>query len=571
MNYRILFIILSFLSVTLHAQKSIDTAYFDNPIKHELILAGSFGELRSSHFHAGIDIKPSSKDGGDSLFVAAEGYISRIKIQTGGYGRSLYVDHPNGFTTVYAHMMSFNDSIEAYIQKIQLSSQSYEVDIYPQKEKFVVPRKSYLGKLGNTGRSYGAHLHFEIRNTKSETPINPALFGIKPKDTKAPNVASISVHGLTKDYQETYHQTYPTKLLKNGLYTINNGKITVPAWRIGVLVEGWDQMNGATNKNGIYSTSMYVDDTLTYKVTLDSVKWDETAYIVSHVDYADREENNRTSIRCYQLPGNKLSIYDTLYREEIFPIYQSIPRKIKIESDDIDGNQTVVSFEAIRDTSSYDIPSNSFEFFAPFNEKIETNIGSSFIYIPPYSLDRDLYFQYSEEQEDGIKKYHIHKDVRPLMQDISVSIPLNDSLDSMFLEQLCVVSQGNNGLKTYGGQVYLDRILFQTGNFGTYYLHIDTIPPSIKNLNSSFILQNADFLSFKVKDDLDHAGQAKECKIDCYIDGQWAISPYKVLDNILTIPMNSVAIGKHNLMIVAIDDRGNKAESTFLFEKVASN
>ena len=168
-----LFLYSFLVGLSLSGQTMLDTMYFDSPIKHDVVLAGSFGELRTSHFHAGLDIKPSKFNiSGDSLFVAAPGYISRIKIQNGGYGRVLYVDHPNGYTSVYAHMMEFKDSIEQYIQKMQLASQSYEIDIYPQKGKISLPRGAFIGLLGNSGRSYGAHLHFELRNTDDRRLIN---------------------------------------------------------------------------------------------------------------------------------------------------------------------------------------------------------------------------------------------------------------------------------------------------------------------------------------------------------------------------------------------------------------
>lgn len=551
METSIKFCLLSIIiCLRLDAQVLLDTTYFDTPIKHEIILAGSFGELRASHFHAGLDIKPSKfNKSGDSLFVAAPGYISRIKIQTGGYGRVLYVDHPNGYTSVYAHMLKFQDSIEQYIQKLQSQSQSYEIDIYPQKDKHQLQRGAFIGFLGNSGRSYGAHLHFEIRNTASETPINPMLFGIGPKDDIPPDVASVSIHGLTPDHQETHFRNYPVQQKGKNLYTINNGMASVPAWRIGVLLQGWDRMNGAKNKNGIYKIQMSVDDTLKYTVSMDSVKWNETAYIKSHIDYKDKKENNRTAVRCYPMPGNILSIYDTLDHNGITPIFSSTPRKIKIIASDFSGNTSKINFEVKRSKEMVN-KKFTFEKLIKYNEAANFSLGSCHLSIDKNSLDRDLYFNYNERIENKNWLYSLHSDRSPLFKPIKVTIPI-ENIDSLLIEKYCaVLIKEDGGMQSRNGTVVGDSLLFETSVFGDYRLHVDTIPPTITpKINSS-----TNDLLFIVKDDI------SDVSINAFVDGKWIISPFKILDQSLLIPYQYIDSNQTELSIKVTDERGNSSE-----------
>jgi len=533
-----------------HAQTMLDTSYFDSPIKHDIILAGSFGELRTTHFHAGIDIKPTKfNTEGDSIFIAAPGYISRIKIQTGGYGRVLYIDHPNGYTSVYAHMQSFQDSIEQYIEQLQLASQSYEIDIYPTPDKFEIPRGAFLGFLGNTGRSYGAHLHFEIRNTKSETPINPLLFGIGPKDTRAPTVPSVSIHGLSPDHQETHFSNYPTRQLSKDNYTISNGSVSIPAWRIGVLLQGWDRMDGASNKNGIYRLEISVDVTLQYGVTVDSVNWDETAYIKTHVDYADRKKNKRTAVRCYEMPGNALNIYDKTGRSGIFPIYSSKERNIEIKASDFEGNLSTINFDVTRDTNMQD-QNPTFERLVKYNQDSQFILGRSTISVPNGALDRDLYLSYSEYQDDQRTIYSIHQDVSPIYKPIQITIPLVN-MDSTLYDKICAVHIADDGDLSYqGGYVLNDSLIFTMKTFGDHRLHLDTIPPSIDKINSD----SKDYQTFVVRDEL------SDVVVNAYVDNQWVIAPYKILDHTLRIYTRDLAKGSQHLKIIATDAQQNRQE-----------
>lgn len=550
MGIRILICFYCLISLGANAQKMLDTTYFDSPIKYDIILAGSFGELRTTHFHAGIDIKPTKfNTEGDSIFVAGPGHISRIKIQSGGYGKVLYIDHPNGYTSVYAHMQSFQDSIEQYITELQRNAQSYEIDIYPKADKFTIPRGAFLGYLGNTGRSYGAHLHFEIRNTTSETPINPLLFGIGPDDNIAPDVPSVSIHGLSPDHQETHFSNYPTQKISPNQYTIGKGNVSIPAWRIGVLLQGWDRMDGASNKNGIYRIEMSVDDTLQYAMTVDSVNWDETAHIKTHVDYADRKKYKRTAVRCYQMPGNVLSIYDTTSKSGIFPIYSTKKRKVNIKAIDFAGNLSNINFDVYRNSNIKD-HNITFEKHVKYDEDSQFTLGRATIAIPAKALDRDLYLSYTESEIENNTFYSIHRDDTPIYKSVQIKIPAAD-IDTALSNKICAVLIKEDGKLSYeGGTLTNDSLFFSTKTFGNYKIHFDTIPPVIEKIES----QSKPYRTYVVKDDL------SDVTVNAFIDNNWIIAPFKVLDHTLRIYRNDINVGSKNLKIFAEDANGNTRE-----------
>jgi len=189
-NYSII-IIFIILTSNLFAQKKYPQNYFRSPIDFKIQIAGNFGELRNNHFHAGLDILTGGKVG-KNIYTIADGYVSRINISSGGYGNALYVTHPNGYVSVYGHLKSFKKELEIYLDSVQHSKQQFAMNLYPLPDKFPVKKGEIIAFSGNSGRSSGPHLHFEIRERESEEPVNPFLFGIGPKDNVSPRFFSVT-------------------------------------------------------------------------------------------------------------------------------------------------------------------------------------------------------------------------------------------------------------------------------------------------------------------------------------------------------------------------------------------
>lgn len=535
-----------FLGISFIAQLSAaDSTYFRSPVLHDIVLAGSFGELRTSHFHAGIDIKPSSKNMiGDTIVAAAAGYVSRIKVQAGGYGQALYIDHDNGYTTVYAHLEDLAEPLSTYVQEMQLSTRSYGVDLYLDSTSFVIERGAFIGTMGNRGRSYAPHLHFEIRKTNSETPQDPALWGITAPDHKSPTLQSIGIEGLTPDLRKTLQKIY----YPNNTASIDT--IRIPAWQVGIDVQAYDQMDGSTNRNGVYRREVWLDDTLHWSATTDSVQWDATQYITTYYDYADKQQLNRTAVCAYTHPGNCLHIYGK--RGGPIKLYRDRPRTIKVVLADLAGNITSKTLALLRDPQIAPPSWPSYQQIIRWDSTYVINMGRVTIEIDSGTFVRDVYWSY----EDDGKYLHLHKKNIDPYRPINASIELN-TVDSSFRSHYCLVYHDNKRPTSYGG--HIDSIGLHTSitALGRYSVVVDTIAPSISKSTLT-----ADEGIYLVSDNLGASGTANDVAIDVYIDGVWQITPYKTMTKELRVPLSHLGMGVHELEIIATDDRGNKSTLT---------
>lgn len=526
---------------------------FISPVDHTMRLAGSFGELRSNHFHAGIDIKSKTGEEGDTIRATASGFISRIKIQRGGYGQVLYMDHPSGYTSVYAHLRDFTDTLQEFISNIQFENRSYEIDIYPEPNRFEFDQGDAIALMGNTGRSYGPHLHFEIRKTDTEVPENPYLHGLGPKDTRAPLIYAVEAHGLDGDHQKIWSKVHSL----NSKSEKSPGPSTtfeIPAWRAGFAIQTFDLMNGASNKNGIYTIDMFVDDSLYYSHKMDRVGFDVSRYINSHIDYESKKKNNRTLTKCYISPGNKLSFYPTISNNGEFKIYKEKPRKVDFVIKDFMGNtSTYTCFVKRRDAKEGEIKAKTFQKYLKHGEVANFKLGSCRFLFPKNALDKNTFISYDELVTNGKLSFRLNTSSDPLFSYPGVSIPLT-GIDSIHYDKVILV---NEGKISYGGHVENDSLRVRIGQFGEYAVHIDTIPPTIEV--GSF-LKNAKrkpFFRFAINDNFEVKGYAQDVKYDVFIDGEWVIASLKAIGNVLIVPLDNVPPGDHTLKIRVEDHSKN--------------
>jgi hypothetical protein len=256
-------------------------------------LSGTMGEIRSTHFHAGIDIKTSGISG-LPVYATHHGYVSRIRVSPGGYGHALYIQHPGGETSVYAHLLRFKQDIADYVRAEQYRQESFEVNLFPDKSMFPIKRGEMIALSGNTGSSRAPHLHFEIRDSK-QRPLNPLNYGFKEiKDDVAPILRAFAMRTFTIG-SRINHQfgrfEYPVKKNASGYYYDH----PIPVYGdIGFQIYGYDRFDGANNRNGIPRIELYLDDTLRLKIEIDRFSFAEARHVINYYDYPDRIETRRT-------------------------------------------------------------------------------------------------------------------------------------------------------------------------------------------------------------------------------------------------------------------------------------
>ncbi len=551
------------LPLLVFGQKQIKERYFASPVKHEIRLSGTFGELRSNHFHHGLDIKSSKGRSGDPIFAAAEGYVSRIKVSRTGFGNAIYIDHPNGYTSVYAHLSSFSQDFENYIVSEQKKSQRFDVDVYPDSSKFIIKKGQEIAKMGNSGRSFGPHLHFEIRETISEAPLNPMRFGIKPEDNIAPTVGNIKVYKLNDKIQEIGSAIHKTYRSKSGQYKLSKDTIRLGAWRTGISIQTFDPMNVNANKNGIYRIQMFVDKSLSYEILLDSISFEDTRYINAHIDYKQFKASKIRYNRCFKLPGNELpNIYAN--EESIIKLYKDKARKVEIIVTDFDQNESRLVFFIKRDENMGEIAQNTFNYYLPYHEANIVSQNEYKVFFPEKSLYEDLMLMINsaDENSDGYysKVLHLGNEDIPLHRYIKLYV-LPKTIPSHLKSKICLVScNESQKMKSYGGDWEDEYFISHVNAFGNYTLTVDTIPPTIKSRTDFNKLKTLNKISFTINDNIETAGRAKGLEYKAFIDGSWVLFEYDLKKKRITHQLTTPATGEsHDFLLEVTDDRGNKS------------
>ena len=294
------------LSLTFSFGQSIPAEGYHAPLGIPLILSSNFGELRPNHFHMGIDFKTNNRIG-YNLYSIEEGIVSRIKVSPYGYGKVVYIDHPNGITSVYAHCSEFKGLVDSIVRATQEKEQNYAVEIFPKPNEIKLKRGEVFALSGNTGSSTAPHVHFEIRETKTEAALNPLVFGFDIADSKKPEIRGLKIYGLTKDgYQHPGKSVVRT--VKKGTYGyyIGADKVTVPAsfctetGGIGMAIDAIDRLDGAGNQCGLYGSILIIDGDTLFGQKTDRVPFESTRYVNSHKDYVEYSVRRKKYHKCFK-------------------------------------------------------------------------------------------------------------------------------------------------------------------------------------------------------------------------------------------------------------------------------
>lgn len=529
------------------------TNYFQNPLDTPLVLSGTFGELRTNHFHAGLDLKTEQKEG-LHVYAAAEGYVSRIKISLWGYGKAIYITHPNGYTTVYAHLQKFNKKIEEYIKKQQYEKESFEIHVFPSSKELPITKNELIAFSGSTGGFVGPHLHFEIRDTETEKPINPMLFGIQIKDTKNPRINTLIGYSLDNNSQIN-GLGVPTQLsfikLKNETFLAH--KIRAFG-KIGFGINAYDQQDGTYNKNGLYNLSMLVNGEKVHEFEAATFSFAESKYINLLIDY-ERFENLKQRVqKCFIEPSNKLSLYTNSFNNGYITIEDGLTYTIEIIAKDFKGNTQKVTIPIVgkKDTilvantpkiTSYKINYTQFQKF--------TKNGIT-IAFPKYTFYEDLYLDF--EVHDSIVK--VHTPTVPLNKRYTLTFNVSKYSKNQ-KKQLYIASVNKKGKTSYETTVKKDATFYtSTKKLGNFTLLTDNKNPEVRlhNFKNEQWLTHFETLEIKISDN--------ESGIKSYrgeIDGEWILMEYNVKNGLLTYNFNDKAFttAKHHLKVIVTDNVGN--------------
>ncbi len=544
------------------AQEDIPKNYFKKPLDIPLLLSGTFGELRPNHFHSGLDIKTKGVVG-LPVMASAEGYVGRIKIQHGGYGKALYVYHPNGFQTVYAHLNNFSPKIEAMVKKAQYKKEAYEIELFPSESELKVKQNEVIAYSGNSGSSGGPHLHFEIRDFNSR-PMNPLLFGFDEiKDSKKPQVFALHAYPLDR----FSHVNGSTERLQIKLIQRPDGSYRTDPLRvfgkIGFGIDAYDILDLAYNKNGVYSIKTLLNGKPIFENRFDKFSFYETRHINQLIDFEYYTNEKRKIHKLFIEPNNPLSVYQDHYNQGIISVDKDhLDQKYEIQVSDFKGNSQSISIPITTEVNEELKPKqiNETEYLAKANSASVFEEGKIDIYIPKNALYKDKYLDIEIE---GLM-VKLHEPSTPLHKSVTIGFNVSQ-YNQEDQERLYIGS-----VTPWGSHYYVNtikkknRFMTKTNKFGTYKLFEDTIAPSItpKNFKNKQWLTNFRYLELEIDDE----GSGIE-SYRATVNGKFILMEYDYKTKTLKHDFNDgiVSDTKNELKVVVTDKVGNTAIFEALF------
>ena len=536
----------------------------DYPLEIPIILSGTFGELRPNHFHAGIDIKTKGTEG-FKVYSIGDGYVSRIQITHGGYGKALYIKHDNGQSSVYAHLQKFSPKIEKIVKEIQYSKESYTFRTYPSKDEIRISEKELIGFSGNTGRSFGPHLHYELRD-ELDRPINPMAFkNYSVKDTIPPIVLGLyyklipenSISGSNTSFKEL-----KLKKISNNLFISDTLKTSGP---VGFGINSFDRMNNTWNKMGLSNIKTNIDGNEIFNMDLNSFSYDEWRHINTFIDYPYYKNKKIKIQKLYIEEFNPLDMYKRSLGDGVVKINEtSVTYLYSVKLFDFNKNQSEI-LVPIQWEKQNDLSNRKLDFENMFRVNKDSTYNFKFpgakVSIEKNSFYTDKIIQIFEENN----LLHIDKDSIPLLKGITIKMDISRYNDSI-RNKTYIGRIGENKKSSFVSSKKEDNyVIAKVNNLGDYVIKVDSIKPNISviDISDNQWISNRKNLSIKISDN--------ESGINNYrgtINDKWILLEYNPMKGILTYDFND-NVNKDdtkNILEIKIEDNvGNIKNLTKTF------
>ena len=557
------FITILFLSLFINDLKSQSNQNFvmDLPIK----LSGTFGELRTNHFHSGIDIKTNRVEG-LNIYSYEKGYISRIQVSTYGYGKAIYITHPDGKITVYAHLSKFSEKIQNYVKDIQYKRKKFAIKVYPKESEILIEKNEIIGYSGNTGSSSGPHLHFELRD-KNNMPINPLKYrNIEIIDTIIPSLKGVyykELKYINGKLEDNYSRFKKIKFIEN-----DNGKyLTDTIYTNGVIgfgVNSFDLMNNSNNVYGLNKIITKINDSVNFKINFDKFSFDEWTYINTYVDYAYFKRTNDKIQKLYIENINPLNLYDRSLGDGALKLNDSknILINYKIILFDFNNNTTVINIPIVfADQRKEEIFQKKGNINIQNNLDKKIRLENYFVEFKKGTFDYNTSLTISESNNT----INIDNDTIPLRKPFTIKYSLKNIDDS----KKKYLYLGMKGPKNYhyfiSSKKFNDSIIGHAKKLGKFKILTDSIPPDINfyNLKNDQWISNRKKLTIKIKDN-----ESGIKSFNGWINNKWILLEYESKKNMLTYDFEDKVNSndsKNELVVSVKDNCGNVSMKKITF------
>lgn len=538
------------------SQDTYPKDYFRSPMDLPVHPSGTFGELRGNHFHSGLDFRTKQKEG-FQVYAVADGYVSRIKVSSYGYGTVIYIDHPNGYTSVYAHLQKFAPKIDDYVRAKQYAKQSFDIELMPKPGELTVTKSEVIALSGNSGGSGGPHLHFEYRDTKSEMILNPLLFGLdkKMKDVVAPAIQGLMVYPVSDDAvvnESKKPLPINVKLMADGTYLAD--KVNARG-KIGFAIQTSDKSTGSFGNNGIYKAETFFNGSPGFSYKFDKFAFDESRYVNNFIDYQRYYATGQRFQKLFIKTPYPLSIVKGNKSNGQFNIVRDTVKNYRIEVADYHGNKRIINGSiAYSDAPAMVMdPKKITPYFVKAANDHNYSKSNVSVFIPANAFYEDFYMDF--DVKDSILR--LHNATVPVHTSVTVSFDrgnlTKDELQKTFIA-------GFTDKKITYNSTYLEdgRLTAKVRTMGNFKLTKDVTPPKIfaPSFTEGKWLSGHTAFSLKISDDL--SGIAT---FDAFINGKWALMHYDYKTKVIyhNFSDNIAAEGRNDLKVTVTDNVGNSA------------
>lgn len=539
---------------TIHAQSEFPKNDFINPLKIPIQLAGSFAECRPNHFHTGIDLKTNNKENLPVL-AAADGFISRISISHSGYGNCLYVQHANGYTSVYGHLNDFMPEVMQYVKTQQYLQQKWNVDLRLSPDQFRYKQGGQIAYSGNTGGSTAPHLHFEIRDTKTETVYNALFFGLPVTDNIAPKATKLGIYNADRFYDQA---PMLLNLLPTGKAAYSAGKTTQLSYpKIMLGVDAKDFTNGSTNWLGITGLQLYVDEQLAAEILIKGLNFAQNRAVNAYADFRTYQAKGIWLHGLYRLPNNPLAVYQNMLADGVVDISDGRVHQLRIVMKDAWGNTSSIKHSVQYKAATTAAPCKGV-FKAGQTNLYKHFTGNMYLHMPETTLYDAVCCSIRESLQPArlSNLFQILSAGIPAHDYFELGIKLNREIPLSLREKLVFVHKipkanlpGSNSQDAQAVKWDKGYAVGKVRSFGMYSVDIDTTAPKILRINP----QSKTVIQVKITDNLTQVSSVKG-----YIDEQWVCFSRKG-DTFSYVPEEHCPKGTHSLKIVAEDDNKNQS------------
>ena len=560
------YLIMIFCSISI-AQTNYPKDYFRSPLDIPIELSGCFGELRPNHFHSGFDIKTQKKEG-LNVYAVADGYVSRIKIATYGYGKAIYITHPNGYTSLYGHVSSAVGNIEKFIKDYQYKEKSFEVEIYLKPTDLPVKKGEIIALSGNTGGSGGPHLHFEFRDSKTDNIFNPMLFGFDKfvKDSKKPTVNSFYIYPIDDKSivnQSNNAVSVGLDLQKDGTFLTQK----VNAFgKIGFGINTYDSFDNPGNKYGIYKVEVFDNGKSIFGYQFDSFAFEEFLYINALLDFSKFKTSGQKIQKLFMKNPYPLKIINTDVNNGVIAVSpNNITKNYKVIISDYANNNTEITvpvdYSGLPPTNI--VTEKKSKYFVKSNIENIFSLDNVEVIFPEKIFYEDFYMDFKVKNDT----VYLHNKLVPVHSNFILTIDVKkyqeDKLKKMFIAKI-------DGKKIDYVPTIIKGSFFSTKvrELGTYCLIEDLVAPKI---NISKIIEGKDIskektINFTISDNISGIKT-----FNGFLNGKWILFEYEYKQNRLTYKFSdgNAIVGKNELKLVVVDNVGNSSifETSFLISE----